>query len=355
MDLIERAGRKIAAGKSGKASPARPSSSLPSTEGAETPLSDRQADVPAAYDDDPETDWEEFAESEPADPGADQSPRKGHVAEIDLGHLERLGYLSPRHPVTRIAEEFRVLKRRVLTNIAKAEPERIAGSRVIMVTSSQPGEGKTFMTINLALSIATERDKHVLLIDGDFSHPGVFKILGLKRQLGFLDVLRDPSLDLGDVIVRTDVEHLSLVDSGRSSAIATEFLSSDKMQRLVAEIANRYEDRIILFDAPPLLATSEPSILSHHAGQVLFVVESGRTSQRAVNTALELIYDRDKVMMVLNKTKTLMGSQPFGSYYYYYKNAGRKPDEPKRKAPSKVAAAPSGPKTRSRRRKFLSR
>ncbi len=351
MDLIERAGRKIADGKPDKGASAQPSS--PSAEAREASRHDQPANVPVPYEERVEPDFEEQDELEDEEFEVGPVPHGGHVAQIDIDHLERLGYLSPRHPVTRIAEEFRVLKRRVLTNIVKSHPEQTAESRVIMVTSSQPGEGKTFLTINLALSIAAERDKHVLLIDGDFAHPGVFRTLGLKRQLGFLDILRDPSMDLGDVISRTDVERLSLVDSGRSSSIATEFLSSDKMQRLVAEITHRYEDRIILFDAPPMLATSEPSILSHHAGQILFVVEAGRTSERAVKTALEMIYDRDKVMMVLNKTKTLIGSQPFGSYYYYYKTAGRKPDEPKGKPAGKAAAGKFRP--RSRRRGFLSR
>ena len=232
-------------------------------------MSDQRPDAPDPPAKEPEPDPEEPRLNPPDDLGAEPRPHKGRSVQIDLDDLERLGFLSPRHPVTRLAEEFRVLKRRVLTNIVKADADRTVETRMVMVTSPQPGEGKTFTALNLALSIATERDKHVLLIDGDFAHPGLFKTLGLKRRPGFLDVLREPNLGLGNVILRTNVERLSLIDSGRSSALATEFLSSEKMQRLVVEIANRYEDRIIIFDTPQLLATSEPAILSHDVGQVL--------------------------------------------------------------------------------------
>ena len=256
--------------------------------------------------------------------GDKQQQCQSRSVEIDVDRIERLGFLSPRHPVSRNAEEFRVLKRWILTKIVEADADRAGTSRIAMVTSSQPREGKTFTAINLALSIAAERDRHVLLIDVDFSHPAVFNLLGLKRTRGFLDVLRDPDLDLGDVIWCTNVEHLSLIDAGRSSVNASEFLSSERMQRLVTEIANRYEDRIIIFDTPPMLATSQASILSHHVGQILLVVEAGKTSQRAVKAALDLIYDRDKVVMVLNKAKSLPGSEDFGSYHYYYQPAGVK-------------------------------
>ena len=248
----------------------------------------------------------------------------GRSVRIDINHIERIGCLSPRHPVTRIAEEFRVLKGRILTKITELDSDKGAKARVIMVTSAQPREGKTFTTINLALSIAAERDRHVLLIDGDFAHPALFRTLALKRTQGFLDVLRDPELDLRDVIRRTNIDHLSLIDSGRSSALAAEFLSSEKMQSLVREIAERYQDRIIIFDSPPMLATSEPSILSHHVGQVLFIVEAGRTSQRSVRTALDLIHDKEKILLILNKQKSILGAQTFGSYYYYYKKRGDK-------------------------------
>ncbi len=322
MDIIERAAKRIPVGQKPSAADPEPK---PATE----------APVLQAKDQDSE---KILQPSDKARVGAlgetDEShtPPQSRMLNIDIGRIERLGFLSPGHPVTRVAEEFRVLKRRVLKNIVNDEGNQAAANNIVIVTSTQPREGKTFAATNLALSIATERDKYVLLIDGDLANPGLFRALGLERRAGFLDVLRKPDLDLGDVIFRTNVERLSLIDSGRSSAISSEYLSSEKMQRLVAEIATRYDDRVIIFDSAPLLASSEPSILSHYAGQILVIVEAGRTSQRAVTAALELIYDQDKVMMVLNKTGSVIGSQAFGSYYHYYGKAERK-DEPSEREP----------------------
>ncbi len=322
MDIIERAAKKTVTGQ-------RPGPAEPQAE----PLPEEPVVQPGGQNPEkPLHASDELRVGAAQENDESQQPSKSEVISIDIRRIERLGFLSPRHPVTRVAEEFRVLKRRVLTNIVNDEGNQAAANNIVMVTSTQPREGKTFTAINLALSIATERDKYVLLIDGDFAHPGLFGTLGLKRRAGFLDVLRKPDLELGDVIFRTSVERLSLIDSGRSSAISSEFPSSEKMQRLVAEIATRYDDRVIIFDSAPLLASSEPSILSHHAGQILFIVEAGRTGQRAVRAGLELIYDQDKVMMVLNKTGSLIGSQAFGSYYHYYGKAERK-DEPSEREP----------------------
>ncbi len=322
MDIIERAAKRIPVGQ--KPSAADPESK-PATEAPVLQAKDQDSEKILQPSDKPRVGaLEETDES--------HTPPQSQMLDIDIRRIERLGFLSPCHPVTRATEEFRVLKRRILTNIVNDKGSQAATNNIVMVTSTQPREGKTFTAINLALSIATERDKYVLLVDGDFAKPGLFATLGLERRDGFLDVLRKPDLELGDVIFRTNVERLSLIDSGRSSAISSEFLSSEKMQRLVAEIATRYDDRVIIFDSAPLLASSEPSILSHYAGQILFIVEARRTSQRAVTAGLELIYEQDKVMMVLNKTGSVIGSQAFGSYYHYYGKAERK-DEPSERKP----------------------
>lgn len=242
----------------------------------------------------------------------------GRFGEIDFARLERIGFISPRHPVTRIAEEFRVLKRQLLHNAFDVKPNGEASQKLIMITSAQPGEGKTFTAVNLALSIAAERNVHVLLVDGDFLHPNVFTFLGLRSRMGFLDLLQDRNMDLGDVLWRTNIERLSLIHSGTSSAVANELLSSHRMQELVTEVANRYQDRIIIFDTPPMLASSQPGVLAHYMGQILFIVEAGKTSHRAVQSAMQLIPNNERVLMTLNKSKPLLDSGTFGSYYSYY-------------------------------------
>ena len=254
--------------------------------------------------------------------GPDEPSGKGPAINIDTQLLGRLGLVSPDQPVTRVAEEYRVLKHRVLHNAFSAEWESEISPRLIMVTSAQPREGKSFTAVNLALSMASERDTRVLLVDGDFLNPSVFKALHVPRPpRGFIDVLADEQQGLESVILPTNINHLSLVDAGRSNALASEYLSSQRMQRICAELIGRYDDRIVIFDSSPVLASSEPSVLSHHVGQILFVVEARRSTHGSVRAGLDMIHDTSKVMMVLNKSRLLAGAEAFGGYYDYYRTS----------------------------------
>ena len=274
----------------------------------------------------PETAVQPEAPSDRPDDGSESGGELA-LATIDLDGLERRGFISPKHPATRVAEEFRLIKRPLLQrafmpmnagrNGAKAAANR---ANVIMVTSSTPREGKTFVATNLAISMAIERDVHVLLIDADVVRPSVFNVLGLDDRPGLIDVLQDPSRDVGSVILRTNVDKLSVISAGGKHVMATELLASERMNRLVTELSTRYPDRVIVFDSPPLLATSEPSVLAHQVGQILFVAEAERTGETAMRSALDLIDDCENVFCVLNKTSSLFSRQNFGSYYSeYYK------------------------------------
>ena len=187
-----------------------------------------------------------------------------------------------------------------------------------MVTSAKPREGKTFTAVNLAISIALERDVHVLLVDADLVRPSVLKVLGVSADRGLIELLEDPRLDLSDVMLRTNVEKFSLLPSGNFHHMSPELITSERMAVLANDLAARYPDRVIILDSPPLLATSEPTMLARLVGQIVFVVEAERTSDVAVRSALELISDVPDVMMVLNKSRAGVGSQHFGSYYSYY-------------------------------------
>jgi receptor protein-tyrosine kinase len=243
---------------------------------------------------------------------------------IDLDRLQRRGFIAPDQPTSKVAEQFRLIKRPLLqrafvaTQSGRGQAKGATRSNVIMVTSSTPREGKTFVATNLAISMAIERDVHVLLIDADVVKPSVFHVLGLEDHPGLIDVLQDPERDVGSVILRTNVDKLSVISAGCQHVMATELLASDRMTRLVSELATRYPDRVIIFDSPPLLATSEPSVLAHRAGQILFVTEAERTSETAVRSALDLIDDCENVFCVLNKTSSLFSRQSFGSYYSEY-------------------------------------
>jgi receptor protein-tyrosine kinase len=246
--------------------------------------------------------------------------RRASQVTIDLERLASLGFLAPDAEKTQIAEEFRVIKRPLITNIQAGDaPER--HRNLIMVTSSLPGEGKSFCALNLALSIAMERDITVMLVDADVAKPSVLNNLGVRAEAGLMDLLLDGSLQVGDVLLRTNIEKFSVLPAGRRHKHATELLASEAMARLLDEIATRYPDRVVIFDSPPLLVTSEARELAAHMGQIVMVVEAGRTSQDAVNEALNYLQVCDIVNLLMNKTESMVSMDGYGGYGYGYGHA----------------------------------
>jgi len=240
--------------------------------------------------------------------------RTSRQVHIDLARLAGMGYLTPDTPRERIADELRVIKRPLLSNVhaqGAGAPER---PQLIMVTSSLPGEGKTFVSVNLAISLAMELDTTVLLVDADVSRPSVFKRLGLPPAAGLLDLLTDPSLGMSDVMLRTNIDKLTLLPAGKPNGRATEILASDSMNRLLDELATRYSDRIVIFDAPPLLPSTESRVLATHMGQVVVVVEAEQTPERVVAQALATVESCPTVLPLLNK----ISRSEVGTYYGYY-------------------------------------
>ena len=242
-----------------------------------------------------------------------QSATMSRTVHIDLAMLAAKGMVTPEQPRSSIAEEFRVIKRPLLRNATDVGPARIDNANLIMVTSAMPGEGKTFSAINLAISMAMELDYTVLLVDADVSRPSVFRQLGLPPERGLMDVLAGEVTDLSDVLLRTNIEKLSILPAGMPHQRATELLASENMNRLLKQIASRYSDRIVVFDSPPLLVTTESRVLATHMGQVVVVVESERTTHSSVKQALATIESCPIKLMMLNKSRH---SGP-GSYYGY--------------------------------------
>lgn len=244
--------------------------------------------------------------------------RKGsEPVQIDLAQLATKGIITPDAPRSQVADEFRVIKRPLLTNALGKGAEPVKNGNLIMVTSALPGEGKSFTAVNLAMSIAMEMDNTVLLVDADVSRPSILNILGLPPANGLMDVLRDKSIDFGSVMIKTDINKLSVVPAGTSNLHATELLASDSMVKLLNEIATRYSDRIIIFDSPPLLVTTEARVLASHMGQVVVVAEAQRTSHAAVKQAVALIESCPVVLMVLNKSSGSPGGAYYGQQYSY--------------------------------------
>ncbi|MFA9439037.1 XrtA-associated tyrosine autokinase [Uliginosibacterium sp. sgz301328] len=243
--------------------------------------------------------------------------------EINLERLSSMGMISPLNPRSMLAEEYRVIKRPLLRNVA-GRGGAMRNPNLIMVSSSVPGEGKSFTSINLALSIAMELDHTVLLVDADVSRPSVLNLLGLPPAPGLMDVLLSPQVELPDVLLRTNIEKLAILPAGMPHQRATELLASDAMARLLEEMAIRYPDRIIVFDSPPLLVTTEARVLATHMGQIVMVVEAGRTTHSMVKQALSTIESCPVKMMLMNKTRE---PGPGGYYGYYapygYAQSGR--------------------------------
>jgi protein-tyrosine kinase len=246
----------------------------------------------------------------------DRAPR--HV-DIDLSRLKARGLITPDVPRSHIADEFRVLKRPIIRNALGQGGVALNNSNLVMVTSALPGEGKTFTSLNLALSIAMEVDNTVLLVDGDVAHPTIPGLLGCPHGPGLLDLLTRDDIDFVDAMVKTNVDKLTLLPAGSRHRRSTELLASAQMVSLLRELASRYPDRIIIFDSPPLLATTEARVLATHMGQIVMVVAADSTSQHAVTQALAMIENCEVVLMALNKAS----GTDLGAYYAYYGDDAR--------------------------------
>lgn len=237
--------------------------------------------------------------------------------EIDLAALREQGFIVPDSPTTVIAEEFRIIKRQLLTNALASGPNAIRNGNLILVCSSQPNEGKTFCAINLALSIASERDLTVMLIDADFAKPEILSTLGLEGGKGLLDLIIEPELDLADCLIRTNIDNFSVLPAGRQHNLTTELLASDRMGDIVEDIAQRYPDRIIVIDSPPVLASSAAPVLAMHCGQTVYVVEAETTREAEVREGLNMLSSCDNIQLLLNKSRFQPGGRRYGTYYGY--------------------------------------
>lgn len=249
-------------------------------------------------------------------PPAPQPAAQSKRVELDLDAIAASGIVSPHAPRSLISEEYRVIKRPLIDNAMGKGAALIENGNLIMVTSALSGEGKSYTAINLAMSIATELDNTVMLVDADVARPSVLNMLGLPPAPGFLDVLLDSSVDLSSVLLKTNIDKLTILPSGKQHPRATELLASDAMNRLLIDMANRYSDRIIIFDSPPLLMTTESRVLATHMGQIVMVVEAGRTLHGEVKQALATIEACPVKLMVLNRT-TFASSGGYGYGYGY--------------------------------------
>lgn len=256
------------------------------------------------------------ASARPGMPAARVEPRTR--VELNLAMLRDAGYLVPDQVRSELAEQFRHLKRPLLRNARAASKASGDRSALIMVTSALPGEGKTFCAINLAMSMAMEVDTGVILVDADVVRPNVFARLGIDMEVkpaGLLDVLTRDDIELQDAIVETNVPKLRLMASGDRSRRSTELLASAAMDALLSQLAIEYQDHVLIFDAPPLLLTTESPVLASKVGQVVVVVEAAKTPLNTVRQAFAALQHCPIVLSVLNKCDGSSEGRRYGDYY----------------------------------------
>lgn len=250
---------------------------------------------------------------------AAQPPRRtaenGLRVEIPFAQLRELGMLTPAIPRSAIAEEYRTIKRPLLTNIAgDAVTPPIPHGNLIMVTSALEGDGKTFSSISLALSIAMEQDKTVLFVDADTAKAEAGRIIGVPPNApGLIELIENKDSRVEDFVLPSNVEKLNVLPAGGVHTHANELLASDRMRQLMVQLSEQYHDRVIVFDSPPLLLTTEAAVLAGFMGQIVFVVSADMTPQNAVTQAIEYIGQDKMVGLVLNRSRRR--SNP---YHYTY-------------------------------------
>lgn len=237
-----------------------------------------------------------------------------HLA-IDRAALRAAGYYPDETQDRRFADEYRQIKRPLLTEAFASVPTAARSQRLVMMTSALPGEGKTFTSINLALSLAREKDTSVILVDGDVAKPHISRIFGVERERGLLDALSGTGAGIMPMILPTDVRGLSILPAGGVREGATELLSSSRMEQVCAQLLAQHPRVVVLFDSPPLLLSSEARVLANAVGQVVVVVRAGHTPRQALLEALELVPEERVVGLILNQGRH---SILHGYYGYTY-------------------------------------
>jgi protein-tyrosine kinase len=250
------------------------------------------------------------------EPSAERPNASMGAPTIDAVALERGGMVDWSRTRSRISEEFRLVQRQILR--AAFGPGAEPGfSNLLLVTSARPGEGKSFISLNLAGSIARQGDNHVLLVDADSKRDSICYAFGLAENRGMLDLVANPKLDPAPLIVKTPIDRLSILPVGRERERSAELFSGKEMARLIQSLGRRYADRLLILDAPPCLSTSDPAVLAPVVGQVLFVVEADRTQRDEVEASLDLIQACPNITLVLNKQQ-VSSRYTFGAYSSYY-------------------------------------
>lgn len=247
-----------------------------------------------------------------------RSPDSAPTQRVDIAHLREQGFIQPGSAPTTLSEEFRLAKRQVLTAaLGGRSAAPIERGRAIMVCSAQPNEGKTFCSVNLALSLASESELEVLLIDADVAKPEILSTLGMSGGPGLMDAVSDPSIDIESLVIPTGLASLSVLPAGRQSHTDTELLASARTYQLIDQLIDNNPRRIIVIDTAPVLAASAATVLAQHVGQIVMVVRADRTNEGELREALALFDGPARIQLLLNGASYAGTNQKYGSYYGY--------------------------------------
>ncbi len=250
----------------------------------------------------------------------------GRSVELDFGALRAHGLLSPDSQDRRLREEYRAVKRPLLKNATPNDLLPVPRGNLLQVVSALPGEGKTFTSLNLCLSLAKEQDWTVVLVDGDCHSPRLSALLGVEREPGLMGVLRGTHGDFDSNVMPTNVPNLAILPAGKRDEDSAELLASAAMENLCAEISAADPQRLVVFDSPPLSMTSEAPAIARHVGQILFVICADKTPRRAVLSALGMLDAAKPIGLLLNQARHRHHSDVYGAHYGYGQEYGSATD-----------------------------
>lgn len=286
--------------RSARRAPARPE-----------PVSARPAHAPAAVVPAP-------APQPAAEPAPEPARFSDTVHPVDREHLREQGLIVPEGAVTELLEEFRIIKRQLLVQAADLRRQKAGPmAQRVLISSPHPGEGKTYCALNLALSIAAEKESEVLLVDADFAKPSILSALGLPGGPGLMDALMDETIDVATCVLGTDIPGLWVLPAGDTTAHDSEYLSSSRTARILDRLTQGAANRMVIFDSPPALAASPAAELAKYVGQTVVIARADKTGRGSLDDAISLLGACPNVQLLLNAAQFSPSGRRFGSYYGY--------------------------------------
>jgi receptor protein-tyrosine kinase len=251
---------------------------------------------------------------------AQAAPRQSVPLHIDLDQLQEAGIPTPNGGRSRVIDEYRLIKRAVMRIAAGG-----SNLNLVLVTSAQPGEGKTFTALSLAMSAVADHGVPVLLVDVDVIKQDSCRRLGIRSEIGLLDVLED-RFTLPQVIVHTDVPRLAVLPAGRDRPLAHELMAGAEMQAVMQQLSNAYRKGLVILDIAPALVTADASVLSANVGQIVLVIEANRTGRAAVEQTVSVLQGCERISLLLNKCDAAELVNQYGTYYGDYGQPYRYPE-----------------------------